>query len=268
MLNSSCLAKTSYLGVIYVFSITETAIVWQKYCFLCLVNLLQKLILPCSLSPRGERIASPTAEIASWTTSFSFLSWTSSFHSLIGIKRCDSGRCKTDVELHREPGNHVEEAPVSSFSWESGGPIHQDLCAKITWDIFDRELRIWGATQESIHARGYSPKPDVLITACSIRLPSLPSVLLYMKRQWELCVLSSSRHVQSFTLLCACMHAPCVPPHLGLCAALVLLKISQVFSVFFFFFPCYTKVFCSMAVLFPMQWFSSSPLLENTEACI
>lgn len=63
----------------------------------------------------------------------------------------------------------MEETPGSLhllWSWESQSTRS---CAKITWDAFDKGQRIWGLPQGSVQQLGSRPKPDVLITAYSIR---------------------------------------------------------------------------------------------------
>lgn len=142
---------------------------------------------------------------------------------------------------------------VSSLSWESGGPSHWDLCPRIMWDVFDRGWEF------GICLRNLPTRLSLQQNLISSFLLAHQASLLYQvfwgtpqKRwrgnQWVLHVLSSSRQEQSFTLLYACMHAPCVPPCLGLCAALLLLLISQDFSVFYF-----------VAPRFSVAWQSYSP---------
>lgn len=134
-----------------------------------LAELLQKLILPCSFSPWGERITSPQLRwVAMWTTNFLFPSWTSSIHSPTGMQRCDSGGCKTHGMTQGGWESRGGDTRVSSFSWESGRQS-TGICVPGSHRIFfDRGLRMWGSPQESAHALGCGTSPCVLISAGSI----------------------------------------------------------------------------------------------------
>lgn len=66
-------------------------------------------------------------------------------------------------------------------------------------------------------------------------------------------------------LLLTCLHAPCVPYHLGFCTALLLLIISQDFSGVFL--PHAMTFFCIWQSCFTPKWFHFSPLPKDTEAC-
>lgn len=79
--------------------------------------------------------------------------------------------------------SHRRGTRLSSFSWESERPIHWDPCAKITWGIFD------GGWEFGVRLRnlpmGLAVAQNLMFSLllAPSGLPSLPSILLSMKRQ-------------------------------------------------------------------------------------